>query len=195
VREHRTEALIPNLSKQEEGPMSQHDDQDRQTHPEPLTDLAVYPIADYPDNSLERIMDESLRPSDTIDIYGYCAPFCADDRPPGGLTVAEHGPWCTSRFRGTVEGRDERGASCSIFGSLVKLYTHGVYRHSELLSDLPRWHNTFVRLSVGDDAGPEVLLPVGEARRLAAGLTYLADAADDLIDDINSSVVERKRTG
>ncbi len=163
---------------------------------------AVHPIDVYPHNSRERLLDETLRPEDTIDLYGHCAAFCADDREPSGLTVAEHGPWCGSVAAVFVDGKDSDGERFSIAGNLVRLYTHGVYAHAELRSDLPRWHDPFVRLSLigknaamdkGDDEAATVLLPAGEVRRMAAALLHLADTADRLLDDMNESKARRRR--
>lgn len=157
------------------------------------TTLAVYPIADYPEDNLERLMDESLRPEDTIDLCGHCTTFCAHDLPRSS-SVDEHGPWCSSLHGAALEGRDATGADFSIFANLVSLYTHGVYRRSQLTADKHLWHEPLVRLGLisknitpdqDDDEAANFFLTVGDARRLAAGLTYLADAADHLLGDLN----------
>ncbi len=60
-------------------------------------------------------------------------------------------------------------------------------------------HRPLVRVVLDDGVdevdGAVMFLSIGEVRRLAAGLLFAADAADQLDRDLNNSVAQRRKHG
>ncbi|MGI9084251.1 MAG: hypothetical protein ACR2FE_03045 [Aeromicrobium sp.] len=122
------------------------------------------------------------RDGETVDLYGYCAPWCEiseDMMQPSGATVTEHGVFCEARTN-YVDGRvlDGRGTYLTI--TAVKPYLHGQYEQSA-----PRGRDEpLVRLSTYDPddldarALSELFITAEMARKLARALGYVADTLD-----------------
>ena len=113
--------------------------------------------------------------------YGYCAPWCWDTAREGkGATVEDHGTKCSSRGH-WADGIDGAQRPVQLEAALMAPYMHGVYQAADVLphGQLP---DHVVGLTIVDHrerTGRSYLSP-GEARRLAAALTHLADIADGI---------------
>lgn len=97
-----------------------------------------------------------------------------EDTPNKGRSVEEHGRWCRS-CAASAEGIDPTGKRLGVYVEAISEYRHGTVPAAsvELNNKLDRT----VGISLGDGIDPNVFLTPGEARQLAAVLTYLADVA------------------
>ena len=136
-------------------------------------------------------------PTDTVNVWGWCAPFCTDDGPTNGASVESHGDHCESRGRG-VEARDAQLGEVSIFTHAAKAYHHGtvhrslVYRHAQTPKVELGIHAPGVE---GDDVFGETkrfYMSPGEARSLARHLSFFADVADGCTGHPNEAVGKRE---
>jgi hypothetical protein len=119
-------------------------------------------------------------PTDLIQVWGHCADFCAvtDDARTDGLTVAEHGPWCQSRTAAAIDSQDAKtGQHLRLYAAVARSYLHGTYHRT---ADWYRLREEQVQLTLmdGDDVVRVVNVRVGDALRLAAGLTRACAVAD-----------------
>ncbi len=134
-------------------------------------------------------------PTDLAQVWGHCADFCiaTDDVRTDGLTVAEHGLWCTSRGTELIDSRDaETGRRVSLHASVVRPYLHGTYHRTAVWR---RPHHEQVQLTFDDDDVTRVVnLDVGDALRLAAALTQVCAVADRLDRDFNDARRQRQAT-
>jgi len=135
-------------------------------------------------------------PTDTMTVWGWCAPFCIDDGPTNGASVESHGDHCESRGRG-VEARDAQLGEVSIFTHAAKAYHHGTVHRSLVYRDAndPKVELAILAHGVeGDEVGgyKSFYLTPGEARSLSRHLSLFADVADGCTGDPNEALARRE---
>ncbi len=132
-------------------------------------------------------------PTDTIQLWGHCESFCdaVDAVRTDGLTVAEHGPWCRSLPIASVDVHDVATGRClGLQAAAVRPYRHGTYHRADIWRS-QGYAEVQLTLFDGDDCLQVVNLIVGDALRLAAGLTRAGEVADRRDLDFNAAKAER----
>jgi hypothetical protein len=136
-------------------------------------------------------------PTDTVNVWGWCAPFCIDDGPTNGASVEDHGDHCESTGAG-VEARDAQQGEVSIFTGAARPYFHGTVQRSLVYRSArsPKVELGILAAGVkGDDVFSETkrfYMTPGEARSLARHLSLFADVADGCTGDPNVAVAGRE---
>lgn len=136
-------------------------------------------------------------PTDVVQLWGHCADFCneIDDARTDGLTVTEHGLWCISRATAYTDGRDaESGRRLNLRATVVRPYLHGTYHRTAVWHRHPDTERVQLEITDGDDLVAVVNIEVGNALRLAAGLTRAAEVADGRDHDFNEAKSRRSRS-
>ena len=137
---------------------------------------------------------DAADPTDLIQAWGHCADFCdvTDDVRTDGLTVTEHGPWCRSQSTVLIDAYDEgTGQRLLLTTASAAPYLPGTYHRTAT------WRRPYreqqVQLSLMDENDGErvVNVSVGDALRLAAGLTRACAVADRLDQDLNGAKAHR----
>lgn len=151
-------------------------------------------------------VDQSEHDDETIHIHGWCAAFCEDmdDNPQGGST--EHESFCRSSLRGSIEMKaTNTSAPVKVWMTLIKPYVNGWINRQQYLREVGD-ADGLVQLEIQSYTGefdidvsqpthPTLALKMtpGEARTMAAHLTWFADNADRLTEDLSAR--NRKRRG
>jgi hypothetical protein len=151
------------------------------------------------DSSYDR--DQVLREpaaGDSYQLWGRCHRLCldrADNLPDGGQTIEDHGQWCQGPAYLYTEGLDYDGEHCELWGRAVWPYVHGRYARTatgRVGHPLNRQGRLEIRLiapgvepdhappSGDEDDEKRLYFSAGEARRLAAALSKIADQLDGL---------------
>jgi len=136
-------------------------------------------------------------PTDTMKIWGWCAPFCISDVATDGASVEDHGDHCESVGCG-VEARDAQRGEVSIFTGAARPYFHGTVHRSLVYRSArsPKVELGILARGVkGDDVFGETkrfYMTAGEARSLARHLSLFADVADGCTGDPNEAVGKRE---
>lgn len=167
--------------------------------PRPLSD-------DYTSRTFNRVMrDEPApdEPEETIELWGHCADFCesSDSERTNGLAVGEHGLWCRSLSTASVDGKDEHGERAYVAAQAAEPYHHGTYRREDVYGNIGG--ATVHLVLAGEGIAPDsdehegndaryLVLSVGDAYRLAAGLVKAAEVADRRDRDFNGAKRRRE---
>lgn len=132
-------------------------------------------------------------PTDLVQLWGHCADFCyvTDDHRTDGLTVTEHGPWCRSQAMVFTDAHDAgTGRSLHLTTEVAAPYLHGTY-HRTAIWRRPRRNQVQITVTDSDGAEQVISVGVGDALRLAAGLTRACAVADRLDQDLNGAKARR----
>jgi hypothetical protein len=160
--------------------------------PRPLSD-------DYDQDFWRRTPTHSGRPdptdpTDLVQLWGHCAHFCdvTDDVRTDGLTVTEHGPWCRTNVPVFIDAYDAgTGQRLHLDTAVVAPYLHGTYHRTAIWRRPRREQQVQLTLIDGDGVEQVVNVSVGDALRLAAGLTRACAVADRLDQDLNGAKSRR----
>lgn len=123
-----------------------------------------------------------VQPPEDIHMHGHCASFdlgaVSGEYPDNGQNAAEHGEYCLGEIHGGY-GEDALGNRKRVYLFPGSSYVQGVV--SRVAMDLHDHHFQVVVLHIEDPtpADPErhqqIVLRAGDARQMAAELTYCAD--------------------
>ena len=136
-------------------------------------------------------------PTDTMKIWGWCAPFCISDLATNGVSVEDHGDHCESKGLG-VEARDAQRDEVDIFTGAAKAYFHGTVHRSLTYryANVPKVELGIIARGVkGDDMFGELkqfYMTASDARSLARHLSLFADVADGLAGGPNEALAKRE---
>lgn len=119
--------------------------------------------------------ENDTMPADVQHVRGRHMPWCGLAQ--AGNEVHDHGPMCEGDMKQS-NAHLPNGDAVGIITALARPYFHGDYPATARTTAADNY--VLLYLSHGSKDLAEVLLPIGEARRIAAQLQWMANQADGI---------------